>query len=111
MIITIEEIQDINKQFDTGEIVNRSSLEFALSAVQKSKDWITQVAYLLRTIALDHVFREGNKRTAVAVFIGFCNMKNKSYDIYKVDQVVKNIIQKNITDIQHIRRLIKNATV
>lgn len=111
MIITIEEIQDINKQFDTGEIVNKSSLEFALNAVQKSKDWVTQLAYLLRTIVLDHVFKEGNKRTAVAIFIAFCTMKNKQYDIYKVDQIIKNMIQKNITDINKIRRLIKNATI
>ena len=111
MIITKEEIREINRLFDTGEIVNESSLEFALSTAQKSKDWTIQLAYLLRTIALDHVFKEGNKRTAVAVFISFCEIKNKPYDLYKVDQLIKNIIVKQITDINKIRRMIQKATV
>ncbi len=105
----IEDLIEINKQFDKGNMVNRASLEFALSTAQKTKDWVTQLAYLIRSIALDHVFEEGNKRTAAAVMIAYAQAHKKEYDIYKVDQVVVQIIKKNINDIARIRRLIKDA--
>lgn len=108
-MLTVNDIIEINKEFDKGNIVNRSSLEFALSSANKTKDWITQLAYIVRAIIIDHIFEEGNKRTAVAVMIAYIKTHKKSYDIYKLGQMIVNLIKKNITDIAKIRRLIKDG--
>ncbi len=104
-----EDVIAINKEFSNGKMVNESSLEFALSSAKKSKDWVTQLAYLIRSIVLDHVFEEGNKRTAVAVMLAYVKAHKKGYDIDKLDQIIIRIITKNISDISQIRRLIKDA--
>lgn len=108
-MLTISDIVEINKSFDNGKLINRSSLDFALSSVRKTKDWVTQLAYLVRSIVLDHVFEEGNKRTAVAVIIAYMKVHKKGYDITKVDEVIVKIIRKQTHDIAQIRRLLKNA--
>ena len=108
-MLTVNDIIEINKEFDKGNIVNRSSLEFALSSANKTKDWITQLAYIVRSIVIDHIFEEGNKRTAVAVMIAYIEAHKKGYDAYKLDQLVTKMIKNNITDIVHIRRLVKDG--
>ncbi len=105
----IEDVIEINKQFSNGNLVNKSSLDFALSSAKKTKDWITQLAYITRAIVLDHVFEEGNKRTAVAIMLAYLNVHKKGYDINKLDQTVVRIIKERAKDISEIRRLIKNA--
>ena len=108
-MLTIADIVEINKSFDKGNLVNRSSLDFALSSTRRTKDWITQLAYIIRSITLDHVFEEGNKRTAVAVILAYLKAHKKAYDLYKVDAVIVAIIRKQIQDIAPIRRLLQNA--
>lgn len=108
-MLSIHDIIEINKEFDKGKVVNKSSLEFVLSSIKHAKDWVTQLAYLIRSIVLDHVFEEGNKRTAVAVMLVYFEAHKKAYDLTKVDQVVVKMIRKRITDIERIRRLIKDA--
>lgn len=108
-MLSIQDIVDINKQFDQGKLVNKGSLEFALSSIKNTKDWITQLAYLVRSISLDHVFEEGNKRTAAALIIGYVEVHKKGYDSTKVDKIVTTVIQKRIQDIKTIRRMIKHA--
>ena|SRR3989338_9628510 len=108
-MLTVDDIVEINKSFDTGNLVNRSSLEFALSSARKTKDWVTQLAYLVRSIVLDHVFEEGNKRTAVAVILAYMNAHKKGYDLTKIDALVITVIKKQVNDIVRIRRLLKDA--
>ena len=108
-MIKKQDIVNINRKFDKGNVINSSALDFALSSVNHSKDWITQAAYLTRAILIDHVFEEGNKRTAAAVIYSFFESYGKAYDPYKVDKIITDMIIKNITDIAKIRRMIKNA--
>lgn len=108
-MLSVQDVIEVNKEFDKGKIVNRGSLEFALSSIKNTKDWITQLAYLARSIVLDHVFEEGNKRTAVALIIAYAEAHKKAYDLTKIDQVIVKMIQKKITAIEQIRRLIKDA--
>ena len=110
-MLSKDDAVEINKLFDKGRIVNGGSLDFAISSIKKTKDWITQLSYFLRAIVVDHVFEEGNKRTAAALFITYCEANKKAYDIYKIDIVIRDLIQKRISDISKIRRMIKNATV
>lgn len=105
------DILQINRLFDSGKVVNEGSLDFALSTVRNTKDWKTQLAYIIRAILIDHVFQEGNKRTAAAVFVAYCKEVKVRYDIFKIDGIIINIIEKNISNIKEIRRLIEDAIV
>ena len=108
-MLTVDETVLINKRFDTGNLVNRNSLEFALSSAKNTKDWVTQLAYIMRAILIDHVFAEGNKRTVLAVMIAFVEFHKKGYELYKLDQIIVRMLKDNITDIAKIRRLIKDG--
>lgn len=108
-MISVKDIIKINKKFDNGNIVNKGALEFAISSLKHTKDWVTQLAYLVRAILIDHVFEEGNKRTASALIISTLETHKKAYDPYNIDKTVVQIIIKNITNIAKIRRLIKHA--
>ena len=109
-MITKQDVVKLNKQFDRGVIVNNIPLEFALSQSNKTKDWIKSSAYILRAILIDYVFEEGNKRTASAFIMSMMEKMKIAYNPYEVDRIIIEIILKNITDINKIRRLIKNAT-
>ena len=109
-MIKIEDLIEINKQFDKGNIMNRGSLDFALSLSKNTKDWIKQLAYVVRAILIDHVFEEGNKRTASALIVSVMEIHKLEYDPMKVDEIIIGILKKNITNINKIRRMIKNAT-
>lgn len=105
----IEEFQELNRKFDKGIIVNRSSLDFALSATQKSKNWQEQLAFLIRAIINEHVFADGNKRTAVTYIMAVLETRKLAYDAYAVDRLVLDIAKNRITSIIRIRRLIQNV--
>jgi len=68
-MLTIETIVGINKKFHNGKLVNMPSLDFAVSAQSKTKNWLVQLTYLVRAILIDHSFEDGNKRTATALKI------------------------------------------
>lgn len=108
-MITKKAIIEINKKFDNGSIINGSSLEFALSSTHKTKDWVKKLSYIIRSILIDHVFEEGNKRTAAAVVFYFFEEYQVAYDPYKVDKAIAEITFKNINSIEHIRRKLKDA--
>lgn len=110
-MLSERDVIEVNKFFDKGAVVNRNSLHFAISSVETTKDWVTQLAYLLRSIVVDHVFEEGNKRTAVALFVAYCKYHKRAYDMYKIDLCIRDMIKKQITDIKKVRRLIKNAVI
>ena|SRR3989344_2911593 len=109
-MIDIKTITEMNKQFGRGNPINQQSLEFAISSAKSTKDWIKQLAFIIRSILIDHVFEEGNKRTAAVVLITSFEIRKIAYDPYKVDFIITEITKKNIRDINKIRRMIKNAT-
>lgn len=109
-MIGVEDLVKINKQFDSGRIVNEGSLRFALSNSKYTKDWTKQLAYFVRAILIDHVFEEGNKRTASALMMAVLEEYKIAYDPEKVDSIIIEIIKKNITSIDKIRRMIKDVT-
>jgi len=108
-MINKNDLVEVNKRFDNGNIVNMGSLEFILSTLKHSKDWVTQLAYILRGILIDHIFEEGNKRTALAVMLVYFEANKKAYDVYKAEKIITEILLKNIKDINKIRRMIKNV--
>ncbi len=108
-MINENDLVEVNKLFDKGVIVNRNSLKFALSSVQTTKDWIKQLAYIVRAMLIDHVFEEGNKRTSAVVIAHFFEYHNVAYDPYRVDKIIAEIIIDSISNIEQIRRKLKDA--
>ena len=108
-MITEKGLVETNKRFDKGIIVNKSSLDFALSAVKNTKDWIKQLSFLVRALLVDHIFQEGNKRTTTALVLYFFEAYKIAYDSYKIDKMIAEIASKNINNIEKIRREIKNV--
>lgn len=99
----------LNKEFEKGIVVNENSLDFALSSANKTKDWLKQLAYLIRAILIDHIFEEGNKRTASALIMSVLENQKIAFDPYKIDIIIVEIIKKNIININKIKMLIKNV--
>ena len=58
---------------------------------------------------LDHVFEEGNKRTAALLIKSYAEYEgHKTYDD-KLLKLIKNILIKNTTNINQIEEMIKDA--
>lgn len=104
----IEELVKINNRFGTGKIINKSSIEFAESALKRTKNWQEQAAYITRAIVVDHAFEDGNKRTAAAYLSGLLETLKLPYDPFKIDKIVL-MLAKGTKSIDKIRRMIKNA--
>ena len=110
MLINKKDIIGINKEVEcNGEFSNESSLEFALSIIKHKKSWLYELSYLVRSLLVDHVFQDGNKRTASMIIIYYLEQKNLNYDNEKIIKVILSISRKNISDINKIMRMIKNV--
>jgi prophage maintenance system killer protein len=107
--LTKKDIIALNQQFDTGNMHNEASLDFALSYARRTENWTKALAYIVRAILLDHVFEEGNKRTAALLIKSYAEYEG--HDIYddKMLMLVREIILKNIPDISKIDEMIKDA--
>ena len=109
MKISKETIIRINKGFG-GNIRNEASLEFALQQQENNKlGEYKKIAYLIRAILVDHVFTDGNKRTAMFLLLAFANESNKVVDNDLVLHHILSISAKNITQIRAIEERLKNA--
>lgn len=101
---------EINKKFSSGAVVNNGSLDFALSAAFKGEDWQEQLAFVIRALLCDHIFEDGNKRTAAAYIMAVLESLRYRYDPFKIDRLVIKITKNNITGIKKVRRMIENAS-
>lgn len=104
----IDELIRVNKRFSSGRVINKSSLEFAESALRRTKNWQEQAAFVMRAIVVDHAFEDGNKRTAAAYLSGLLETLKIPYDPFKIDKIVLTLA-KGTKSIDKIRRMIKNA--
>ncbi len=100
----------LNQQFHTCRFANESSLDYALGITRQSRNWLKTAAILMRAILVDHVFEDGNKRTAAAVMRTYLEMQCITYDDDSVNKTVLEISKRHIKDIRKIERMIKNAT-
>lgn len=109
MIFNKKDIIAFNQNFDAGEFENQSSLDFALSYAKSSTSWSKSLAYLVRAILLDHVFQEGNKRTAALLMIAVFDRKKLNHKPNDVNELIKKIVIKNISSIKKIKQMIENV--
>ena len=54
---------------ESGTLHNENSLDFAFSIIRRKKSWLYELSYLIRSLLVDHVFEDGNKRTAMVVLL------------------------------------------
>lgn len=105
----IKHIIDINKEFDSGTLVNSSSLEFALSAIKRKGSWLEQLAYLVRALLVDHPFKDGNKRTATALVLAYFDNYDIKYDQDKTIRTIIKISSKTPETIRSIEKELKRC--
>ncbi len=108
-MLSKKDIIGINKDHYTGKLSNESSLDFALSQVYRSKNWLKTTAILSRAILIDHVFEDGNKRTTAGVIATIMEMNNMDYNPEKIAQLVVRIAKENITSVKQIEKVIMHA--
>jgi len=109
--ISIKDIIAFNRHFADGTMVNQSSLVFALDQANKSGSWLRACAYLVRAVLIDHVFEEGNKRTAAAIIVAFFEEQGIAFHPEHIAKAITSILTKNTTSIINIERVIKNAII
>lgn len=110
-VVTKKDILAINRQFDKGQVINESSLEFAINQANQTKSWLRACAILVRAVLIYHVFEEGNKRTTAGIMISFFEENNLKYDPEKIAKTVAKILMKNITNLSKIEREVLNAII
>ncbi|MFC1682267.1 Fic family protein [Nanoarchaeota archaeon] len=86
-----------------GNLRNDSSLEFAISMQSKPKlGEYKKLAYLWRAILVDHVFSDGNKRTATFFALKFAEENKKQIDREMIVHHALSIAKNSITNIRNI---------
>lgn len=109
--VSRKDILAINAKFDKGTVINKSSLDYSLQQANQTKSWLKACAFLVRALLIDHVFEEGNKRTAAALIAGFFEENELNYNPEIISKAVVEILNKNITNITNIERVILNAII
>ena len=105
-----KDIIRINQEIgEEGYLSNESSLEYALSIIKHKNSWLYESSYIIRSLLVDHAFKDGNKRTALTIMIMYIKEKKLEYDKEKVQKIILDISKKNINDINKIQRLVKSA--
>lgn len=97
--------QEVGEQ---GLLRNGSSLDYALS-ITKTKKWLYELSYLTRSLLVDHVFTDGNKRTCFLIIIYYAQYHNKDIDKEKLVKLIHKIAKENITNPIKISRLLYYA--
>ena len=108
-LLNKKDIIALNQEFGSSSFSNEPSLDFALSYAKNSQNWTKSLAYLVRAINLDHVFEDGNKRTAALLIKAYTEIEG--HDVYKdkVIKMIKEIAVKKISSIKKIEEMIQNA--
>lgn len=111
-MVTLKDIIRVNQEIgETGEVVNQSSLEFAFSIIKQRKSWLFELSYLVRSLLVDHVFRDGNKRTGLALILAYFDYRGVECDKERISLIVYTIAKKNIKDINKIMRMINRGII
>lgn len=109
-MLTRKDLLTINATFSNGKVLNGSSLDFVVEQTHRSRNWYTAMCLIVRAILVDHVFEDGNKRTAANIIMSYLEMNSIPYNPDMVGKAVLRIVKENITDTRQIGRLINHAT-
>jgi len=109
MNLTKKDIISINKNFALGHFENESSLNFALEHSKYEIAWTKQLAYLIRAVLIDHVFVDGNKRTAYGLLLNYVSLNKWSIEEKQATELIKSLVLKKEKSVTNIQRRIENA--
>jgi len=107
--LTRKDIVAINQQFAEGYFENESSLNYALSYLKQNITWTKQLAHLIRAILIDHVFGDGNKRTAFFILLFYVDINGYKIADKRALDIIKSIVLKNIKSVNKIRWMIEDV--
>ena len=107
--LTKKDIIALNQEFEDGALHNEHSLDFALSYAKRTENWIKALAWLVRAILIDHVFEEGNKRTAALLIKTYAEYEGHGAYDDKIIKLIKKILLRNISSIRIIEGMINDA--
>ena len=108
-ILTKKDIIGLNMEFENGNLNNEASLDFALGYARQTENWTKALALIIRAILVDHVFEEGNKRTAALLMKAYAEYEGFGTYDSRVVRMIKEIILRNITSINRIEEMIKDG--
>jgi len=108
-MLSKKDLITMNKLFSTGHMINPSSLDYAVTLVARSRNWLRSSAIMARCLLIDHVFEDGNKRTAALAITTIMEMNNISYDPAKIPAIVLYLSKKSIVSVREIERSIKDG--
>tara|TARA_Y100000034_G_C6895535_1_gene412776 strand:+ start:625 stop:960 length:336 start_codon:yes stop_codon:yes gene_type:complete len=104
-----EDLLRINKGFG-GNLRSDSSIGFAIEKQDDKKlGEYKKLAYLMRSILVDHPFSDGNKRTAMFFALNFAVENKKQIDTDLLLHQLVSIAKNNIIDIRQIEWRLKNG--
>ncbi len=109
MWLNKKDIIRINQEFADGALQNESSLDYAVGNLKHKKSWLYDLSQVLRALLVDHSFRDGNKRTALALVLLYFEERNTGYDEERLLLAIEKIAKKNINDLNKIMRVIENV--
>lgn len=110
MLINKKDLIRVNQEIGaSGKLTNESSLDYALSITKHRKSWLYALAHLVRSLLVDHVFEDGNKRTALALILSYFEEKGVRYDRNRMPLVIHKIAKRNINNVTRIMELIKGG--
>jgi prophage maintenance system killer protein len=108
-MLSKKDIIIINQQFSSGRVVNEGSLDYAIDTVRKSGNWLKTAAIICRAVLIDHVFEDGNKRTAAAAMLACAEISGVMLNMDKINKAIVLMMKNNTTEIKTIERMIKDA--
>jgi prophage maintenance system killer protein len=109
-LLTKKDLVAFNKEIgEAGSFNNEASVDFALSIGRNKKNWIYELSYLVRSLLIDHVFHDGNKRTCFLAVAYFCETNKKTSNREQLVRIIIKITRRNITNPSVIARLIYYA--
>lgn len=109
MKVTMKDIVVMNQMYDEGIVINEGSLDFALESIKKSQDWLEQISYLVRALLLDHVFKDGNKRTAAKLVTTSLERQGFRFNEEEIVKLMIKLSKSNLKDIKEIKKEIAFA--
>ena len=112
MLLNKKLIIFINQEIgEEGTLINESSLDFALHIIKEKRSWLYELAYLVRCLLVDHVFEDGNKRTAYLLIMYYFDIHHVPHDKERVKELIYYIAKSTTTNINTIVRRIDDAII
>ena len=105
-----KDIIRINQEIgESGALQNESSLDFALHIVKHKKSWLYELAYIIRSLLIDHAFQDGNKRTAYTLCVLYFEDFDLEFSRPKTVDAIRKIAKQPKSDINKIARELRRC--